>query len=625
MSFSLGSSGSAMGPRGVIEQFGEGTEEGRYNPRILLRLLGYLRPHWQRMLLAFFLMLVASALALAAPYLVKVAIDQPIAQGDTAGLTRLAVLMILAFVGLYLSSAGQQYLLSWVGQRVLATLRSDLFAHLQRLSLGFHDTHIVGITISRLINDVAVINELLSEGLITLVGDTLMLGGIVVVMLTMSPRLALLSFCVLPLMVLATWIFARRAQVAFRQTRARIAAVVGDLAEDLSGMRVIQAFAQEDASHERFNEVNRANRDAYVKAMSLSFVFLPTVDILSMLATAIVLWFGGLAVARGELTLGVVVAFIAYVSRFFQPIQELSQLYTTLQAAMAGGERVLEMLDTEPEVQDRPGARKMPPIEGYVALRGVSFSYRGDVHVLHDVDLEIEPGQTVALVGPTGAGKTSIANIVARFYDVTNGAVLIDGIDVRDVTQRSLRRQMGLVPQDPFLFAGTIADNIRFGHPHPSGAESAMEAVERAARLANAHEFILATPDGYETRILEGGVNLSVGQRQLICIARAALAEPRLLILDEATASVDTVTEMLIQDALQRLLHGRTAIVIAHRLSTITHADRICVVQAGRIVEQGTHQELLARGGLYRQLYERQFLDMEGQDREDGHPDGESL
>lgn len=612
MSFSLGSSGMAMGPRGVIEQFGEGVEEGRYDPRVLLRLLGYLRPHWRRMLLAFILMLVASALALVAPYLVKVAIDQPIARGDLAGLTRLAVLMILAIAGLYLSSAGQQYLLSWVGQRVLATLRSDLFAHLQRLSLGFHDTHIVGVTISRVINDVAVINELLSEGLITLVGDTLMLGGIVVVMLTMSPRLALLTFCVLPLMALATWIFARKAQAAFRQTRARIAAVVGDLAEDLSGMRVIQAFAQEDASHERFDEVNRANRDAYVAAMSLSFVFLPTVDILGMLATAIVLWFGGLTVARGELTLGVVVAFIAYVSRFFQPIQELSQLYTTLQAAMAGGERVLELLDTEPEVQDRPGAREMPPIQGHVALRGVSFSYRGDVRVLHDIDLEIEPGQTVALVGPTGAGKTSIANIVARFYDVTSGAVLIDGIDVRDVTQRSLRRQMGLVPQDPFLFAGTIADNIRFGHPHPPGDGPDMEVVERAARLANAHEFIVAMPDGYQTRILEGGVNLSVGQRQLICIARAALAEPRLLILDEATASVDTVTEMLIQDALQRLLHGRTAIVIAHRLSTIAHADRICVVQAGRIVEQGTHQELLARGGLYRQLYERQFLDLEG-------------
>jgi ATP-binding cassette, subfamily B, multidrug efflux pump len=611
VSFSLGSSGSSMGPRGAIELFGEGSEEGRHHPRVLLRLLRYLGPHWRRMALAFFLMLVASGLGLAAPYLVKVAIDQPIAQGDGPGLARIALLMALTFAGLYLATAGQQYILSWVGQRVLATLRSDLFAHLQRLSLGYHDTHIVGVTISRLINDVAVINELLSEGLITLIGDALMLGGIVVVMFSMSPRLALLAFLVLPLMALATWLFARRAQVAFRQTRARIAAVVGDLAEDLSGMRVIQAFAQEGASHERFDEVNRANRDAYVAAMSLSFVFLPAVEFLGMLATAIVLWFGGLTVARGDLTLGVVVAFLAYVGRFFQPIQELSQLYTTLQAALAGGERVLELLDTRPEVEDRRNAMEMPPIRGHVALRNVSFSYRGDVRVLHDIDLEIEAGQTVALVGPTGAGKTSIANLVARLYDVTEGAVLIDGIDVRDVTQRSLRRQMGLVPQDPFLFEGTIADNICFGRPPAPGGPPAEEAAEAAARLANAHDFISALPEGYDTRILEGGVNLSVGQRQLICIARAALADPRLLILDEATASVDTVTEMLIQDALRRLLYGRTAIVIAHRLSTIVHAERICVIDAGRIVEQGTHQELLTRGGLYRQLYERQFLDVE--------------
>jgi ABC-type multidrug transport system fused ATPase/permease subunit len=557
------------------------------------------------MVLAFVLMLIASALTLTAPYLIKVAIDQPIAAGDAEGLLRIALWTAATFAGIFLSSAGRQYLLSWVGQRVLATLRAQLFRHLQNLSLGYHDTHIIGVTLSRVINDVAVINELLSQGLVTLVGDTLLLLGIVAVMLSMSPRLALLTFCVLPLMVLATAFFARRAKVAFRRTRSRIAAVVGDLAEDLSGIRVIQAFAQEGASRERFDEVNRENRDAVVAAMSLSFVFLPAVEFLGILATGIVLWFGGLTVARGELTLGVVVAFLAYVTRFFQPIQELSQLYTTMQAAMAGGERVLNLLDTPPEVLDPPDALEMPPITGQVELRQVSFSYRGDTRVLHDVNVVIEPGQTMALVGPTGAGKTSIANLIARFYDVTEGAVLIDGHDVRDATRNSLRRQMGLVPQDPFLFSGTIADNICFGRP-----DAGDEAVQEAARSANAHSFISALPDGYNTKILEGGVNLSLGQRQLICIARAVLADPRILILDEATASVDTVTEMLIQDALRRLLEGRTALVIAHRLSTILHADQIGVVQAGRIVEMGTHHDLLAQGGLYRDLYLRQFIDL---------------
>lgn len=605
MSFSIGTPGPRMGPRGVIESFGDKVEGRAFDLHVVFRLLTYLRPYWQRMIAAFVLMLIASALTLLAPYLVKVAIDRPIAQGNVAGLSRIALLTAITFVGLYLASAGQNYLLSWVGQRVLANLRAQLFRHLQALSLGYYDTHIIGVTISRVINDVAVINELLSQGLITLIGDTLLLGGIVAVMLSMSPKLALLAFSVLPLMLLATALFARHAKVAFRQTRSRIAAVVGDLAEDLSGMRVIQAFVQEGASRERFDEVNRENRDAYIDAMSLSFVFLPTVEFLGMLATGIVLWFGGLAVARDELTLGVIVAFLAYVSRFFQPIQELSQLYTTMQAAMAGGERVLDLLDTESEVTDQMDAAEMPPIDGRVELYHVSFSYRGDERVLHDVSLTIEPGQTVALVGPTGAGKTSIANLVARFYDVVDGVVRIDGIDVRQVRQQSLRKQMGLVPQDPFLFSGTIADNIRFGCPEASDV-----AIKEAAGLANAHDFVASLPAGYATEILEGGVNLSVGQRQLICIARAALADPRILILDEATASVDTVTETLIQEALRHLLRGRTAIVIAHRLSTILHADQICVVQAGRIVEQGHHQELLAKGGLYRRLYERQFVDL---------------
>jgi ATP-binding cassette subfamily B multidrug efflux pump len=603
MSISIGATGSGLGPRGAIASFGEQAEGQAFDWRVAIRLLAFLRPHRRRMVAALALMLVASALTLAAPYLVKLAIDQYIASGDVAGLVRITLLLAGVFAGIYLTSSRQQYLLSWVGQQVLATLRAQLFRHLQALPLGYHDTHIVGVTISRVINDVAVINELLSQGLITLVGDTLVLAGIVAVMLSMNLRLALLAFSVLPWMLLATWLFARQAQVAFRQTRTKIAAVVGDLAEDISGMRVIQAFAQQDASQERFDDVNRANRDANIAAISLSFIFLPSVEFLGMVATGIVLWFGGLAVARGELALGTVVAFLAYVARFFQPIQELGQLYTTMQAAMAGGERVLDLLDTQPEITDQPGAVEMPDIVGRVELRHVSFSYRGDARVLHDINLVVEPGQTAALVGPTGAGKTSIANLVARLYDVTEGAVLIDGIDVRQVTQRSLRRQMGLVPQEPFLFSGTLADNIRFGRPDtPDGA------VEQAARLANAHEFIAALPDGYATEILEGGVNLSMGQRQLVCIARAVLADPRILILDEATASVDTVTEVLIQKALERLLKGRTTIVIAHRLSTIRNADLICVAQAGRIVEQGRHGELVAQGGIYHELYERQFV-----------------
>jgi ABC-type multidrug transport system fused ATPase/permease subunit len=548
-------------------------------------------------------MLASSGLTLVAPYLFKVAIDDYIGTGNSAGLAKTALLIALSFLGIFVTTSGEEYLLSWVGQRVLASLRSRLFRHIQHLSLGYHDTHSTGVTISRVINDVAAIKELLSEGLITLIGDVLVLGGIISVMVSMNTPLALLAFSVLPLMILGTYLFARRAKIAFRHTRIKVASVVSDLAENITGMRVIQAFSQENLSQEKFDQVNSENRDAHISAMSLSFVFMPSIEFLSILAMAIVLWFGGLAVVRDTITIGVVVAFLSYVARFFQPVQELSHLYTTLQAAMAGGERVLELLDTEPGVKDRPGAGEMLSTRGRVELRNVSFSYTGKEMVLHNINLVIEPGQTVALVGPTGAGKTSIANLVARFYDTTEGHVLIDDIDVRDVTQRSLRKQMGIVNQDPFLFSGTIRDNITFGK---SG--SSESAVLEVARLARAHDFISTLPEGYDTEILEGGVNLSLGQRQLISIARAIYSNPRILIMDEATSSVDTVTEVLIQEALRELLAKRTTVVIAHRLSTVREADMIYVIQDGHIVEVGKHGDLVERDGLYCDLYERQFI-----------------
>jgi len=590
----------------MIRVAGRSEDSRAFDAEIVLRLLTFVRPYWQRMAVAFVLMVIASGLTLVTPYLIKIAIDEHIVTGNLAGLNRVALWTTLAFVGTYITTSGQRYLLGWVGQRVLATLRNQLFIHLQALSLSYHDRTIIGVTVSRVISDVGVINELLSQGLLTLVGDTLLLVGIIVVMLSMSPQLALYTFIVLPLMAIVTHLFATRAKIAFRETRAKVAAVVGDLAENIAGMRVIQAFAQEDAAQQRFDDVNGANRDANIAAVSLSFAFLPTVEFLGMVATAIVLWFGGRAVIGEEVTVGVLVAFLAYVTRFFQPIQDMSQLYTTMQQAMAGGERVLGLLDTEPDVADPPDGNEIPPIKGRVELRDVNFDYRDNTPVLRNINLQIEPGQTVALVGPTGAGKTTIANLVGRFYNVSEGDLLIDGIDIKTVTQSSLRRQMGLVPQDPFLFSGTIRDNIRFGR-----LEATSQEIEAAAQSANAHAFIVALPDGYETEILEGGANLSIGQRQLVCIARAVLADPRILILDEATASIDTVTEAMIQEALDRLLEGRTSIVIAHRLSTIRNADLICALQQGQIVERGDHETLLAHDGLYANLYRRQFIETE--------------
>ena len=590
-------------PRAVLVQYGgqEGGDALRLG--VLLRFFQFLRPFWKRMVLAVCLMIVATGCALLAPYLIKIAIDEHIQFGNTGGLARTAAFILLTFVGVYLAASARDYCLGWVGQRMLLAIRNRLFRHLQRYSLRYHDTHIVGATISCVINDVTIINQLLSQGLVTAVGDVFLLSGTVAVMVALNAPLALAAFCVLPIMLLATLLFTRHAKIAFRNTRVRIAAFIGNLAESISSMRVIQAFTQEEATKKKFRRLNRENRDANISAMSLSFIYIPSVEFIGMLAMAVVLLFGGIGVARRQVSLGILVAFLSYVTRFFQPIQQLSQLYTTLQAALAGGERVLRLLDTVPEVRDAPHPIELSSLDGRIEFRAVSFSYTSDVEVLHDIDFEILPGQTAAFVGPTGAGKTTIVNLIARFYDATEGQVTIDGHDVRTISQHSLRSRMGIVNQDPFLFSGTLRDNIAFSNPN--GAQTDLEI---AARIARAHAFIDHLPKGYDTNVFEGGANFSIGQKQLVTISRALFADPGILIMDEATSSVDTVTETLIQEALHELLAHRTAVVVAHRLSTVREADVIFVVDEGRIVERGTHQQLLQRSDLYNELYTRQFI-----------------
>ncbi|MBN1676633.1 MAG: ABC transporter ATP-binding protein [Kiritimatiellae bacterium] len=595
-------SGMTGGPRGLLDAFGD-HEVGRIRGSILLKLLRFVAPYRAQLVLAAVLMLGTTAGGLLVPYVTRHMIDVELATGDLHGLMRNGLLLAGVMVLTYLTSSGQSFLLALVGQKTLYAIRSELFAHLQRLSVAYHDRHIVGVTVSRVVNDVAVINNLLSEGLITLVGDTLLIAGTVVVMLVMDARLALATFTIIPVMVLATALFSRRARVAFRETRERVASLVGNLAENIGGMREIQSYAQEEVSQQKFEDRNWRNRTAHVRAMSLSFVFLPTIDVLSVAATCIVLAAGGLLVARGAATLGVLVAFMTYVNRLFVPISELSQLYTTLQSATAGGERVLAMLHTAPAVADSAEAADLPVLRGRIEFRDVRFAYEPGTEVLHGITMTIEPGETIAIVGPTGAGKTTIINLICRFYEPTSGALLIDDRRIQDITAASLHRHMGFVAQDPFLFSGSIAENIAFAR---DGASA--QAVEQAARLAEAHAFICRMPDGYDTRVLEGAANLSTGQRQLVSIARAILADPRILIMDEATSSVDSMTEALIQRGLAALLRDRTAIVIAHRLTTVRDADRIYVIDDGAFVEQGTHAELIAGGGLYRQLYERQFV-----------------
>jgi ATP-binding cassette, subfamily B, multidrug efflux pump len=536
------------------------------------------------------------------PWLIGRAIDRDILGDDPSGLLRTMALLLWVYVGGTLAQRGQIRQVGAVGQRILASLRERIFGRLLRLPLGFFDRRPVGDLMSRVTNDVDTLNQLFSQGLTQLLGSLFSLIGIVVAMVVLDWRLALVCFTIIPVMLLTNVFFARRARQAFRTTRETVGDVTAGLQEEIVGVREAQAFNRTEANIARFRERNAANRVANVQAVAITSAFAPTIDVLSTLATAVVIGFGGYLVVTGNLTVGLLTAFLIYVQQFFRPIQLASQVYTQAQAALAGAERIYAILDEPTEPEDPPDAKKLDRVEGRIEFDRVTFAYEPGRPVLHDVSFVVEPGQTVALVGPTGAGKTTIANLVPRFYDATGGTVRVDGRDVREVERRSLRDRIATVLQEPFLFSGTVAENIAYGREGASREE-----VEAAARAVSAHGFISALPEGYDNPLRAGGGTLSGGQRQLVSFARAVLADPRILILDEATSNVDTRTEALIQRALARLLKGRTSVVIAHRLSTIRDADLILVIENGRVAERGTHASLLAAGGRYAELYRRQF------------------
>ncbi len=584
-----------------------------YDHDVMLRLLGFLRPHRRRLALCVLLMVPIAGINLLQPYLLKVAIDSYILPGDRQGLLIVAGLYVALSLVNWLVAYQQVYGMSRVGQQVLYDIRTRLFDHLQRLPLGYFDRRPSGTLISRLTSDVGTLQELLTSGIVNVLSDLLTLVGIVVIMASLNLKLALATFAVLPLLCLVTFSLRARIRDSFRRTRERYARAVANLAENIAGMRVVQGYRREAHNAARFDAVNERYFKAETDAARLGAIFMPTVELLGTVAVAVAVWFGGRLILQDEVTLGVLVAFLGYIDRFFMPIRDLSQRYQTLQAAMASGERIFDILDTPPE-PERPGAVDLPapgpgPRGGArVEFEHVTFGY-GETPVLRDINLRVDPGETVALVGPTGAGKTSIANLIARFYELKEGRILVDGHDIAGLTRRSLRRQLAYVPQDAFLFAGTIRENIRYGRPEATDAE-----VEAAAHAVGAHAFIASFPDGYDTEVQERGSRLSIGQRQLVCFARALLADPRILILDEATANVDTHTEAQIQQALATLLAGRTSFVIAHRLSTIRRADLILVIEGGQIVERGDHATLLARRGRYYELYRRQFRHLFGEE-----------
>ncbi|MEH2262151.1 ABC transporter ATP-binding protein [Nostoc sp.] len=568
----------------------------------LQRFLQYLLLYRKEIPIALTLVFIGAATQAIGPFFLGWSIDRLIAQGNLQGL-----LMLLGLLGLnyglgVLAIRGQIIRVGWIMQRLLAQLRQDIFTKIQSLPLSFFDRSEAGDLMSRLLNDVNTVNQAFGLTIAQMLGNVFSLVGIIIAMLSINLQLGLLSNLVVPLMIFTTSLFARWARTRFRVTRQTIGQLSAKLEEDIGSVREAQAFNRVQMNIAEFAVLNAANRDANVEAVAITSAFLPSIDFLNTLATAGVLAYGGYLAVTGSATVGVVTSFLLYVQQFFRPIQILSQFYTQAQSAFAGLERIFLLLDEPSELKDAPDATEMPPIQGEVTFENVKFGYNPDQLVLKGVNLHAYPGQMIALVGPTGSGKSTIINLILRFYDVSGGAVKIDDIDVRSVTQASLRRQIGIVLQDNILFSGTVAENIAFGAPYSTQAD-----IEEAAQLANVHEFITSLPQGYTTQLGERGAPLSQGQRQLISIARAVLINPQILILDEATSSIDTRTEALVQTAIARLLQGRTSFVIAHRLSTVTQADRVLVIQQGQIVEQGTHAELIDRQGVYANLYALQL------------------